>query len=94
VFSYLNTLFLNIDANFRLKNCAHKNGHTDIPYGDGLSYFVDLAKFNHHLREYTHCDEVMLALIDGCMTLFILIYLQITTCAGFQALSLSNMKLV
>jgi hypothetical protein len=62
VLSYLNTLFLNVDANFRLKNRAHKNGHADSPYGDGLSYFVDSTKFNRHLREYTHRDEVMILL--------------------------------
>jgi hypothetical protein len=56
VHRWLYCLFLAIDANFRLKLKAR--GIKDPELGSGLAYFVDTAKFQRHLKDHTHEDEV------------------------------------
>jgi hypothetical protein len=53
---WLYCLFLAIDANFRLKLKAR--GIKDPELGSGLAYFVDTVKFQKHLKNHTHEDNV------------------------------------
>ena len=57
---WLYCLFLAIDANFRLK--LKTRGIKDPELGSGLSYFVDNIKFQEHLKNHTHEDEVRLSI--------------------------------
>ena len=50
---WLYSLFLAIDANFRLKMKARGIGDPEL--GTGLAYFVDTIKFQKHLED--HVDE-------------------------------------
>jgi len=51
-------LFLAIDANFRLKLKAR--GIKDPELGSGLAYFVDTIKFQEHLKNRAHEEDVSL----------------------------------
>lgn len=51
-------LFLAIDANFRLK--LKSRGIKDPELGAGLAYFVDTKKFQQHLQNCAHDEEVSL----------------------------------
>ncbi|KAF9777722.1 hypothetical protein BJ322DRAFT_1015452 [Thelephora terrestris] len=61
--AWLYSLFVAIDANFRLK--LKTRGITDPELGSGLAYFVNVEKFNAHLKRHT--DE---ADIETCGTEF------------------------
>jgi hypothetical protein len=56
VFSWLYSLFLAIDANFRLKLKARPIKDPEI--GQGLAYFVNMAKFQKILTNGAHVEEV------------------------------------
>ena len=45
--SWLNTLYLSIDANFKLKQ--KDRGFSDPPLSNGLAFMVPVAKLNEHL---------------------------------------------
>ena len=53
---WLFSLFLAIDANFRLK--LKSRGIKDPELGSGLAYFVNTAKFEAHLKNHTNEDDV------------------------------------
>jgi len=55
---WLYSLFLAIDANFRLK--LKTRAIKDPELGSGLAYFVDIVKFQNHLKNSTREDEVSL----------------------------------
>ncbi|KAF9779699.1 hypothetical protein BJ322DRAFT_1012771 [Thelephora terrestris] len=60
---WLYSLFLAIDANFRLKQKTR--GIIDPELGSGLAYFVNVEKFSAHLKRHTDEDD-----IETCGTKF------------------------
>jgi hypothetical protein len=56
VFSWLYSLFLAIDANFRLKQ--KDRAIKDPELGQGLAYFVNMVKFQKLLTNSTQKEEV------------------------------------
>ena len=52
--SWLYTLFLMIDANFRLK--LKDRGINDTFLGPGWAYIVEDSKFKEHLEEFAAAD--------------------------------------
>lgn len=64
--SWLNTLYLSMDANFKLKQ--KERGFSDPPLSNGLAYMVPNQKLEEHL---SHCSktgqiaEVSLLNYDG-----------------------------
>ena len=60
-------LFLAIDANFQLELKSH--GIKDLELGTGLAYFVDTKKFQQHLQNCAHDEEVSLSPHWSGMTL-------------------------
>ena len=69
-YRWLYCLFLAIDANFRLKLKAR--GIKDPEVGSGLAYFVDVAKFQQHLKHHADEQEVSasVALIENDVNSF------------------------
>ena len=53
---WIYSLFLAIDANFRLR--LKTRGIKDPELGSGLAYFVDAAKFHEHLKDCVQEEEV------------------------------------
>jgi len=53
---WLYSLFIAIDANFRLK--LKTRGIKDPELGSGLAYFVNSTKFEAHLKDHVNEDEV------------------------------------
>jgi hypothetical protein len=56
---WLYSLFIVIDANFRLKLKTH--GIKDPELGSGLAYFVNAEKFEAHLKSYVDKDDVSIS---------------------------------
>ena len=52
VFSWINTLYLSLDANFKLKQKNH--GFADPPLANDLSYMIAKSTLKEHLVE---CDK-------------------------------------
>ena len=67
---WLYSLFIAIDANFRLK--LKTRGINDPELGSGLAYFVNAPKFEAHLKSHVEEEEVSLPnlvlLLDGGFT--------------------------
>lgn len=59
MYRWLYCLFLAIDANFRLK--LKVRGIKDPELGSGLAYFVNITRFQEHLKNHTNEDEVSLS---------------------------------
>lgn len=55
---WIYTLFLMMDANFRLRNKAQRNSVQDGPLGPGFAYFVQPGPFQDYIAKCTHSDEV------------------------------------
>lgn len=53
---WLYSLFIAIDANFRLK--LKTRGIRDPELGSGLAYFVNSEKFEAHLKSHVDEDDV------------------------------------
>lgn len=56
---WLHSLFIAIDANFRLK--LKTRGIKDPELGSGLAYFVNTTKFGAHLKSHVDEDEVSIS---------------------------------
>ena len=56
---WLHSLFVAIDANFRLKQKTR--GIKDPELGSGLAYFVNTTKFEAHLKSHTEENEVSIS---------------------------------
>jgi hypothetical protein len=56
---WLYSLFIAIDANFRLK--LKTRGIKDPELGSGLAYFVNTMKFEEHLKSRIDEDEVSIS---------------------------------
>ncbi|KAF7290707.1 CxC2 domain-containing protein [Mycena indigotica] len=56
--SYIYSLMLALDANFRLKNRIRGNERHDPSLGSGLGYFVELNEYKEHLRHYVAEEDV------------------------------------
>ena len=67
---WLFTLFIMLDANFRLK-LKQRLIQNDICLGDGLSYYVMGAPYKKHLKSVFEEKEVCLFLIVNCATQFL-----------------------
>lgn len=55
-FRWLYSLFIAIDANFRLK--LKSRNIKDPELGSGLAYFVNSVKFDDHLKTHTQEEDV------------------------------------
>ena len=62
VIRWLYCLFLAIDANFRLK--LKTRGIKDPELRSGLAYFVNTVKFQEHLKNHVHDNEVSLSILS------------------------------
>lgn len=62
VIRWLYCLFLAIDANFRLK--LKTRGIKDPELGSGLAYFVNTVKFQEHLKNHVHDNEVSSSILS------------------------------
>jgi hypothetical protein len=62
---------LAIDANFRLK--LKTRGIKDPELGSGLTYFVNTVKFQEHLTNHTHENEVSLSISSVLKQLMIVV---------------------
>ena len=87
---WLYSLFIAIDANFRLK--LKTRGINDPELGSGLAYFVNAPKFEAHLKSHVEEEEVSLSnlvlLLDGGFT-----PQQLQTCGTeFHAVNQANSK--
>lgn len=54
-FRWLYTLFLMMDANFKLKSKDHKA--KDVDLGHGWAYYVEDIKFKKHVAEFGYLKE-------------------------------------
>lgn len=54
--SWLYTLFLMVDGNFRLK--LKDRGFTDVALSAGWAYFVEERKYSQFTERYSHYSEV------------------------------------
>lgn len=90
---FVNTLFVSIDGNFRLKNRAHTHGDKDPPLGAGMAFTIATELLREHLKNYKCDADVRRPRVCPCSSSS-LRSSQISTCASFQALSLANLKLV
>jgi hypothetical protein len=59
--SWLYTLILSEDANFRLKNRLRSSLEKDPSLGPGFAYFVKADDYAEHLRNYISQKEVRLS---------------------------------
>ena len=87
---WLYSLFVAIDANFRLK--LKTRGIKDPELGSGLAYFVNAAKFRAHLKSQVDEEEVSISnsfsLVGGKFT-----PQEIETCGTeFHAVNQANSK--
>ena len=57
---FLYLLFIAIDVNFRLKNCAHSSDDLDPGLHTGLAYFVSNHPYYDHVLQYAMQDNVRL----------------------------------
>lgn len=57
LFSWLDTLTLMLDANFRLKS-KERGIKTDPALGSGLAYYVEEGKYQDYLKTCTDQTEV------------------------------------
>ena len=71
--SYLNTLFLAIDANFRLKRRNVSSEASDPSFSNGWSYFVPEKGYKQYLQKYS--DLIVQAVC--CAAVFLVVYLVI-----------------
>jgi hypothetical protein len=55
---FLYTLFVMMDANFRLKNRTHKNDDQDPRLSPGWSYCVAATPFEEFLKTHIHQEDV------------------------------------
>ena len=63
---WLYSLFIAIDANFRLKQKARDIKDPEL--GSGLAYFSNAQKFGEHLKRYVDENEVRISVLSCCCT--------------------------
>lgn len=92
-YSFIYWLTLASDACFRFKNRLRSSDAKDPTLGPGWSYFVNHGPYLEHCKLYATEEEVM------CHVIFTVhVYLsnyhslQMSTCAGFAAIHLANLK--
>ena len=87
-FRYLNSLFLAIDANFRLKRRNISSEVTDPSFSDGWSYFVSEVKYKTHLQQFS--DQIIQnvsAIVPCKINADICLWLQCSTCSNHNAVN-------
>lgn len=57
--SFLDTLFVAIDANFRLKRKNVSSHESDPGLSKGLSYFVEDTRYREHIKNYISEAELV-----------------------------------
>ncbi|THU78897.1 hypothetical protein K435DRAFT_699120 [Dendrothele bispora CBS 962.96] len=57
-FRFLYTMFLAIDANFRLRNKVVSNTYRSPMLGDGWAYFVPSVPYKEHLAKHSNEDDI------------------------------------
>jgi hypothetical protein len=90
-YRFLYWLLLCADACFRLKNRLKSSELKDPTLGAGLSYFNDHGPYIDFVKQFVNQDEVLRyqsASVSRPLTFTI----QISTCSGFAAMHLSNLK--
>ncbi|KAF8903392.1 hypothetical protein CPB85DRAFT_1377090 [Mucidula mucida] len=55
---FIYTLFLAIDANFRLRNAIVSTTDRDPPLGDGWAFFIEQAPYQEHIRSFVSQDDM------------------------------------
>lgn len=58
LFSFIYTLFLCMDANFRQKNRYRATTYEDVSLSDGWAYFVKTEEYMNHISKYASQEEV------------------------------------
>jgi hypothetical protein len=56
-FSFLYTLFLAIDANFRLKRKLVSSESADPSLSQGWSYYVETSQFAQHIEDFAKLPQ-------------------------------------
>ena len=88
---WLYSLFLAIDANFRLKLKARDIKDPEL--GSGLAYFANTEKFEEHLRRYIDENEVRVSSLPCCWTENLPPIHEIETCGTeFHAVNQASSK--
>ena len=57
-FSFIYTLFLCMDTNFRQKNQYQAMAYEDISLSDSWAYFVKTAEYMSHISQFASQEEV------------------------------------
>jgi hypothetical protein len=73
--SWLYSLILAIDANFRLKNKLRKVAN-DPPLGDGLAHWVPHEPYHEYVQKFGHQEEVfqvMMYLFEQLLMLILIL---------------------
>lgn len=86
---YLYRQTISVDCNFRLKNRHRSTNMLDVRLSPGWSYFVERDAYMEHVRAHATQTEVNL---QSSWTCRMLICLQLSTCSGFSAMLLANLK--
>lgn len=67
--SFLDTLFVALDANFRLKRKNVSSHESDPGLSQGFSYFVEETRYCEHLKNYISEAELVSCLL--CVSLLV-----------------------
>ncbi|THU84668.1 hypothetical protein K435DRAFT_687085 [Dendrothele bispora CBS 962.96] len=68
-FAFLYTLFIAIDANFRLRNRVVSNEHRSPILGDGFAYIVPSSPYKEHIKQ--HVDQEDMSSCSGFQAMFL-----------------------
>jgi hypothetical protein len=89
-FSWVYSLFLAIDANFRLKRKAVSNDKIDPGLSQGWSYFVQETAFKAHLREHGDQKQDVSTAYVGSSIHLNDVYIKPSTCSSHNAVNNAN----
>jgi arginine exporter protein ArgO len=83
-------MFVCMDANFRLKNQLVSNYLQDLGLGIGLAYMLPRTPYEAYVLNQANDKDVGTTCYPFLDTYDL--FLQISTCVGFQALAQANTK--
>lgn len=90
---YLDTLFVSIDANFRLKRKNVSTHESDPGLSKGYSYFVEETKYRQYLTNFvTEAEPVSFTVFAIHLSLISCFFLQKGSCSRHDAINLSESK--
>lgn len=90
--SFLDALFLALDACFRLKRRNISSHTADPGLSHGFSYFVEETKLTDHLSNYENEVELVISHYESPISLFLNCFSQKSTCSRHEAVNLSESK--